>query len=103
VDWIYLAQERYRLLDLVKLRVPQRDVNFFINRATTDASMSRDIWDFHGGDDSSRVVWIVTPCGVVVAHQRFGGPCCLHLQGEDGGSMDNTRRHKPEDLNSGSM
>jgi hypothetical protein len=43
VDWIYLAQERYRLLDLVKLRVPQRDVNFFINRATTDASMSRDI------------------------------------------------------------
>jgi hypothetical protein len=23
----------------------------------------------------------VTPCGVVVGYRRFGGPCCLHLQG----------------------
>jgi hypothetical protein len=22
------------------------------------------------------------PCGVVVGYQRFGSPCCLHLQGE---------------------
>jgi hypothetical protein len=28
------------------------------------------------------VFWIVTPCGIVVGYQRFGGPCCLHLQGE---------------------
>jgi hypothetical protein len=26
--------------------------------------------------------WVVTPCSVVVGYQRFGGPCCLHLQGE---------------------
>jgi hypothetical protein len=28
----------------------------------------------------------VRPCGVV-GYQSFGGPCCLHLQG-DGGSKD---------------
>jgi hypothetical protein len=28
------------------------------------------------------VVWVVTPCKVVVGYQRFRGPCCLHLQGE---------------------
>jgi len=27
--------------------------------------------------------WVVTTCSVVV-EQRFRGPCCLHLQGEDG-------------------
>jgi len=27
------------------------------------------------------VFWVVTPCGVV-GYQRFGGPCCLRLQGE---------------------
>jgi len=26
------------------------------------------------------VSWVVTLCGVVVGYQRFGGPCCLHLQ-----------------------
>jgi hypothetical protein len=28
------------------------------------------------------VLWIVTPCIFVVGYQRFGGPCCLHLQGK---------------------
>jgi hypothetical protein len=28
------------------------------------------------------VLWIVTPCGVMIGHQSFGGPCCSHLQGE---------------------
>jgi len=32
------------------------------------------------------VFWVVTPCRNVVGYQRFGGPCWLHLQGEDGGS-----------------
>jgi hypothetical protein len=27
------------------------------------------------------VFWVVTLCSVVVGYQRFGGPCCLHLQG----------------------
>jgi len=26
--------------------------------------------------------WIVTPCSVVLRYQRFGGPCCLRFQGE---------------------
>jgi hypothetical protein len=26
---------------------------------------------------------VVTPCSVAVGYRRFGGPCCLHLQGED--------------------
>jgi len=28
------------------------------------------------------VFWVMTQCSVVVGYQRFGGPCCLHLQGE---------------------
>jgi hypothetical protein len=28
------------------------------------------------------VLWVVTPCSVV-RYKRFGGPCCLHLQGEE--------------------
>jgi hypothetical protein len=28
------------------------------------------------------VRWAATPCNVAVRHQRFGGPCCLHPQGE---------------------
>jgi len=28
------------------------------------------------------VFWVVTPCSDVVGYQRYGGPCCLHLQGE---------------------
>jgi hypothetical protein len=28
------------------------------------------------------VFWVVMPCGVVVGYQYFGGPWCLHLQGE---------------------
>jgi hypothetical protein len=27
--------------------------------------------------------WVVMPCNVVVGYQRLGGPCCLHLQGEN--------------------
>jgi hypothetical protein len=27
-------------------------------------------------------LWHRVPCSVVVGCQRFGGPCCLHLQGE---------------------
>jgi len=30
------------------------------------------------------VFWVLTPCGVVVRYQRFRGPFCLFLQGEDG-------------------
>jgi hypothetical protein len=28
------------------------------------------------------VFWVMTPCNDVVGRQRFGGPCCFHLQGE---------------------
>jgi hypothetical protein len=34
------------------------------------------------GKNQIEVFWVVTPCSVVVAYQRFGGPCCLHLQSE---------------------
>jgi len=33
------------------------------------------------------VFWVVTPCSDVAGYQRFRGPCCIHLQGEDGSSM----------------
>jgi len=35
------------------------------------------------------VFWVVTPCSVVVVYQRFGGPCCLHLQGDVAGMGNN--------------
>jgi hypothetical protein len=37
------------------------------------------------------VLWVVTPCSVVVGYQRFGGPCCFCLH-------NITRHLKPEDL-----
>jgi len=33
------------------------------------------------------VCWVVTPCSDVTGYQRFEGPWCLHLQGDDVGSM----------------
>jgi len=33
------------------------------------------------------VIWIITPCSVVLGQQLFGVPCCLYLQAEDTGSM----------------
>jgi len=46
------------------------------------------------------VFWVVMSCSVAVGYQRFGGLCCLHLQGEETlVSYRNTaRRHNPEDL-----
>jgi hypothetical protein len=43
---------------------------------------------------------VVTPCSIVVGYQRFRSLCCLHLQGEDGGSMDcnTTRRHRAKEF-----
>jgi len=39
------------------------------------------------------------PCSVVVVPQGFGGPCCLHLQGETLLSYHNTIwSDNPEDL-----
>jgi hypothetical protein len=29
------------------------------------------------------VFWVVAPCSLVEAYQRFRGPCCLHHQGDD--------------------
>jgi len=39
---------------------------------------------------------VVTPysVSVVVGYERFGDPCCLHLQGEH----NTTRCHNPEEL-----
>jgi len=28
------------------------------------------------------VFWVATPCSVAVEYHRFGGRCCVHLQGE---------------------
>jgi len=27
-----------------------------------------------------KVVWIVTPCSIMVGYKCFGGPCCLHFR-----------------------
>jgi hypothetical protein len=40
----------------------------------------------------ARGCWVVTSCNVVAGYQRFGGPCCFHLQG------DNQEEHKIETI-----
>jgi hypothetical protein len=30
------------------------------------------------------VCWVLMPYSDVVGYKRFGGPCCLHLQGKSG-------------------
>jgi hypothetical protein len=35
------------------------------------------------------IVWVVTPCGVVVRYQPFRALCCLYLQGEVTGMGEN--------------
>jgi hypothetical protein len=32
--------------------------------------------------------WVMAPRSVVVGYERFTGPCCLHLQGEDPEELD---------------
>jgi hypothetical protein len=32
------------------------------------------------------VLLVVMPCSVAIGYQCFGGPCCLHLQGEVNGT-----------------
>jgi hypothetical protein len=50
------------------------------------------------------VFWVMAPCGVAVRCQRFGAPCCLHLQGETWTSetllscRSNAQHRDPEDL-----
>jgi hypothetical protein len=34
------------------------------------------------------VVWVLTPCSVMVGYKRFSGACCLYLHPEDGGSIN---------------
>jgi hypothetical protein len=29
-----------------------------------------------------KFVCVVTPCNAATGYKRFGGPCCIHLQGE---------------------
>jgi len=56
------------------------------------------------------VLWVVTPCRVVVGYQRFGGPSCILVQGEvnlvSAGSSEtlvmyriSTEYRNPEDRN----
>jgi len=35
------------------------------------------------------IFWVVAPCNVAVGYQRFGEPCCLHLQ-----SYQKTMNHR---------
>jgi hypothetical protein len=42
------------------------------------------LWTDNYELNSAEVVWVVTQWNDIVWYQRFGGPWCLHLQGEDG-------------------
>jgi len=43
----------------------------------------------------SSLIWLVTPCNIVVGYKRFRGPQCPHLQGEDGGSVQSLYGSRP--------
>jgi len=49
-----------------------------LHSLTLTASDERKAWTIY--NFQVQVFWVVTPCRVVVGHQRSGGPCCLHLQ-----------------------
>jgi len=76
-------------------------VRFCLTESWFDESLFFTLWGFQ-----VEVFWVVTPCGVVVGYQRFGGPCCLHFQGEAAGVEEKgyrytnsiTRRHNLEHL-----
>jgi hypothetical protein len=42
------------------------------------------------------VFWVVALCSLVEVYQRFGGPCCLHLQGDDGNDLWNIGKLLPD-------
>jgi len=51
------------------------------------------------------VFWVVIPCSDVAGYQPFRGPCYLHLQGEDEGTLQKlvsyhiiTGHQNPEDV-----
>jgi hypothetical protein len=39
------------------------------------------IWDSHGGDSEDYSLLKLTACSLLDSYQRFGGTCCLYLQG----------------------
>jgi hypothetical protein len=53
-----------------------------------------------GPTKQGSLIWVVTTCSDVVGSQRFGRPLCLHLQGEDGGSMTFTSLQRCENRES---
>jgi hypothetical protein len=38
------------------------------------------------------VFWVLILCRDVVGYQHFGGPCCLHLQGEVNGALESAQK-----------
>jgi hypothetical protein len=44
--------------------------------------VTNEFGGFHVGDVSSRGFLNCGAVKFVVGYQRFGGPCCLHLQGD---------------------
>jgi hypothetical protein len=54
-----------------------------VSRVFVTYTVNRDLRFSWLMQSQVEVCWVVTLCSVVVGYQRFGGPCCLHLQGED--------------------
>jgi hypothetical protein len=69
-----MQQDVAFLVDL--LTFPQR--NWFL-----DVALAMRQLEFTAVKILVEVFWVMTPCSVVVRYQRFGGPCCVHLQVED--------------------
>jgi len=54
--------------DLINLHI--RDLRNMIFEVSTVVNIQVEVY------------WVMTTCSAVLGHQRFGGTCCLHLQGE---------------------
>jgi hypothetical protein len=50
------------------------------------AAYMQDYRVLHHSIVKMAVFWVVAPCSLVEVYQRFRSICCLHHQGDDGGS-----------------
>jgi hypothetical protein len=60
-------------------QVPKDPFSIRLNNKSSICSC--EIWDFYAGEYENVFIWDVVPLIMVERYRRFGGACCLDLQG----------------------